>query len=124
MLRAVPFTFELAWANIVVIFKLITGQLGLSALGGTVTTIGTIATASQAGLINLLWILPVIAVSLAVINLLPIPALDGARSVFVIVEGIRRKPINRDLEAKIHTVGLFVLFGFAILLDVLQIFVY
>jgi len=124
LLRAVPFAFELAWANIVIIFKLLTGQLGLSALGGTVTTISTIATASQAGLINLLWLFPVIAISLAVVNLMPIPALDGARMVFVLIEGIRRKPINRDLEAKIHTVGLFVLFGFAILLDVLQIFVY
>lgn len=124
LLRAIPFACEMAWDCVVIIFQLITGQLGLDALGGTVTTINVIATASQASLLNLLLLFPLIAINLAVVNLLPIPALDGARMVFVLIEGIRRKPINRELEGKIHMAGLFVLFGFAILLDVLQIFVF
>lgn len=124
LLRAIPFACEMAWECIVILGKLVTGQLGLNQLGGTITTISTIATASQANMLNLLLLFPLIAVNLAVFNLVPIPALDGARMVFVLIEGIRRKPINRDLEAKIHTVGLFALFAFAILVDVLQIFVF
>jgi regulator of sigma E protease len=49
-----------------------------------------------------------------VFNLLPIPALDGARMVFVTIEWIRRKPINPDIEARIHVIGLFLLLGFVV----------
>ncbi|MBO5909911.1 MAG: site-2 protease family protein [Clostridia bacterium] len=68
----------------------------------------------------LLVLLPVIAVNLAVFNLLPIPSLDGARMVFVFIEMIRRKPINRDIEANIHGFGLLILLGFVVVVDILQ----
>ena len=61
-----------------------------------------------------------IGVNLAVFNLLPIPALDGARVVFCIIEWIRKKPVSRKVEAIIHGVGLIVILGFAILVDILQ----
>ena len=73
------------------------------------------------GMYNLLMIASYIGVNLAVFNLLPIPALDGSRVVFTVIEWIRRKPISRKVEAIIHFVGLIVLFGFAILVDVLQL---
>jgi len=124
LLKAFPFACEMAWECLVILGKLVIGQYSLSQLGGPVTTISTIATASQTSMLNLLLLFPLIAVNLAVFNLLPIPALDGARMVFVTIEGIRRKPINRDLEAKIHGIGLIVLFSFVILVDLLQIFVF
>ena len=124
LLRAFPFTCEMAWECLSIFGQLITGQYGLDGLGGPITTINHIATASQASLINLLLLFPLIAVNLAVFNLLPIPALDGARCVFVLIEAIRKKPINRDVEAKIHGIGLIVLFSFVIIVDMLQIFVF
>ena len=63
-----------------------------------------------------------IGVNLAVFNLLPIPALDGSKVVFTIIEWIRGKPVNRKVEAVIHTVGFLFLIGFAILVDILQLF--
>lgn len=124
LLRAFPFTCEMAWECVTIFGKLIIGQYGLDKLGGPITTIGSIATASQTSMLNLLLLFPLIAVNLAVFNLMPIPALDGARCVFVIIEAIRRKPINRDVEAKIHGIGLIVLFSFVILVDILQLFVF
>ena len=61
-----------------------------------------------------------IGVNLAVFNLLPIPALDGSRIVFCFIEWMRGKPISREVEGVIHGVGLILILGFAILVDVLQ----
>jgi len=124
LLRAIPFACEMAWECLEIFGKLIIGQFSIKQLGGPITTINTIASASQVSMLNLLLLFPLIAVNLAVFNLLPIPALDGARMVFVIIEGIRKKPINRDLEAKIHAVGLIALFALVIVVDILQLFVF
>ncbi|MBQ8406906.1 MAG: site-2 protease family protein, partial [Clostridia bacterium] len=63
-----------------------------------------------------------IGVNLAVFNLLPIPALDGSKVIFCIIEWIRKKPINRKVEAAIHFAGIVLIFGFAILVDLLKLF--
>ena len=63
-----------------------------------------------------------IGVNLAVFNLLPIPALDGSKIVFTLIEWVRGKPINRKVEAIIHAAGFILLIGFAILVDILQLF--
>lgn len=122
LLKCVPYTFDMAWECIVILGELVTGQLGLDAVGGPVTTISTIATSTQTDMRNLLLLFPLIAVNLAVFNLLPIPSLDGARSVFVLIEWVRGKPVPRDIEARIHTIGLMLLFGLVILVDILHIF--
>ena len=50
-----------------------------------------------------------LSANLGVMNLLPLPALDGGRLVFLIIEAIRRKPIRRDLEGMVHFAGLVLL---------------
>lgn len=121
LLQSVPFTFQMAWQCLVILGQLLVGKYGLSDIGGPITTIGYIADAGAISMLNLLLLIPLIAVNLAVFNLLPIPALDGAKMVFVLIEWIRKKPINRELENKIHTVGLFILFGFVIIVDLLHL---
>jgi hypothetical protein len=61
-----------------------------------------------------------IGVNLAVFNLLPVPALDGCKVVFCLIEWIFKKPVNRKVEAIIHAVGIALLFAFAILVDILH----
>lgn len=102
--------------------KLITGKIALNSVGGPITTIGIISETAKMGLQPLMVIATIIGVNLAVFNILPIPALDGSRIVFTIIEWIRKKPINRNIEAYIHFGGLIVLFGFVILADILQLF--
>lgn len=118
--RAVPFAFGLAWVVLKSLFLLLTFQLPISSIGGPITTIATIATFTQANLSNLLVLIPLISANLAIFNILPIPALDGAHVLFTTIEAIRKKPIKRELENTIHTVGLIVLFGFVILVDILH----
>ncbi len=124
LLKCVPYTFRMAWECLVVLGNLVTGQIGLDTVGGPITTVSTIATSTQANMKNLLLLFPLISVNLAVFNLLPIPALDGARAVFVLIEWIFKKPVPRDLEGKIHTVGLFALFALVIVIDLLHIFLF
>mgnify|MGYP000260021923 FL=1 len=100
--------------------QLLTGKLGLNAVGGTITTIKTTSEVISYGFRYALEIMAFVGVNLAVFNLLPIPALDGARVVFCVIEWIRKKPVSRKVEGIIHAVGLIVILGFAILVDILQ----
>ena len=116
--EAIPFTFKWAWKVLVVFGQLITGQLSIKSLGGPVTTVKMIANFTQQNMLLLL--LPLIAVNLAVFNLLPIPALDGFQMIFVLIEWIRKKPVKREVVNMINNIGLIVLFGFVIVVDILQ----
>ena len=102
--------------------QLLTGKIGIKSMGGPITTIRVTSEQATSGWQNFLNIASFIGVNLAVFNLLPVPALDGSKIVFCIIEWIRKKPINRKVEATIHFVGIIVLFAFAILVDVLQLF--
>ena len=102
--------------------ELLTGKMGINAVGGPVTTIKVTSEAAANGLLSFLSIASLIGVNLAVFNLLPIPALDGCKVIFCIIEWIRKKPVNRKVETMIHFVGIIFLFGFAILVDLLQLF--
>jgi regulator of sigma E protease len=106
-----------------------TGQLTLyifKYLGGTVqqllTTGGTTADvsgpvgmvsmtgqAAQLGLVVLLRFIALISVNLAVVNILPLPALDGGRIFFLLIEKIKRSPVSPELEARIHNAGFMLL---------------
>lgn len=115
-------SFSFRWSEkiLIILGDLITGQIPIKDLGGPVTTIKVMADTTSQNF-SFIWILiPVIAINLAVFNILPIPSLDGARCVFVIIEWIRKKPINREIEGKIHAFGLFALLGFVVLVDILH----
>lgn len=82
---------------------------GANDIMGPVGTIGMISQVAQQGFENLLRFAILISINLGVMNLIPFPALDGSRALFLIVEWIRGKPINRDREGMIHFIGLVVL---------------
>lgn len=117
--QAIPFTFGWAIKVLMILFSLILGKVALNNVGGPIATITVMATVTQASFANLFLLLPLIAANLAVFNLLPFPALDGAHMLFVFIEWIRGKPINKKVEAYIHTIGLFILFAFVVLVDIL-----
>lgn len=118
--RAVPFSFGMGWVVLKSLWLLITFQLPITAIGGPITTITTIATYTQQNMENLLILLPLISANLAIFNLLPIPALDGAHVLFTSIEAVRKKPIKREVENMIHTIGLLVLLGAVIIIDILH----
>ncbi len=97
--------------------ELIFGQYGLNDLSGpigVVTAIGSTFEASRAEgafwvLMNMLNMAILLSANLGVMNLLPFPALDGGRLVFIIIEAIIRRPVNRTVEAYINFVGFVLL---------------
>ena len=114
------YSFKLGGMILQTLGELLTGKLGLNAMGGPVTTIKVTSQAASSGVWSFLNIASLIGVNLAVFNLLPIPALDGCKVVFCIIEWIRKKPVNRKVETIIHFAGLIFIFAFAILVDILQ----
>ena len=118
---AFAYSFDMATAVLKTVGQLLTGQLGLNAVGGPVTTISAISQATDTWF-GFLYIASFIGVNLAVFNLLPVPALDGCKVIFCLIEWIRKKPVNRKVESIIHFIGIILLFGFAILVDILQLF--
>jgi len=123
LLKAWPFCFYICGLILGALGGIFTGATAVSELGGTVTAISQIAEISQVGLTSFLLLLPMLAMNLALFNILPIPALDGARCVFVLIEWIFKKPVPRKVENIIHTVGMFILLGLVVFLDVYHFFI-
>lgn len=98
---------------------LLSGKYGINEVSGPVgvtqvvsQAVTTTATDGLQGLVSLLKILCLITVNLGVFNLLPIPALDGSRIWFLVVEWIRGKPVKR--EALVHSIGMAILLAFMV----------
>lgn len=123
LLGCIPLAGGMACQVLVFLGQLLIGQVGLSDIGGPITTISMMAEYTQTNFANLFVFLPFISVNLAVFNILPIPSLDGARIVFTVIEWVRGKPINRNVEAYIHFGGLCVLLAFVVFVDIYQLIV-
>lgn len=90
------------------------GSIGLEAFSGPIGATVVIGQYIPQGIVYVLSIAASISVSLGFFNLLPIPALDGSRIAFTIIEMIKGSPVNRETEGKIHTVGMILLMAFAL----------
>ena len=93
---------------------LITGRYGLNQLSGPVGVTSAISQASHMGWQTLLGLVAFITVNLGVFNLLPLPALDGGRLMFLLIELVRRKPVNPRYEGVVNAVGFMLLIGLVI----------
>ena len=104
---------------------LVTGRFGMESVSGPVGVAEVVGDAAKVGFSSFLYIVTVLTINLGVFNLIPFPALDGGRFLFLIIEGIRRKPINRDVESYINFAGIILLFALMIFVtvkDVLNLF--
>lgn len=104
---------------------LIGGRYGMEALSGPVGMTQTIGESVAGGFESFLYIFVIITVNLGVFNLLPIPALDGGRLLFLLVEAVIRRPLNPKIEGYIHAVALLLLLGLAAVVtfnDIIRLF--
>lgn len=112
---AISQTFKSTFSYVKVIFwsliDLIGGKYGLSAMGGPVAVTDTLSQAVKLGMGSLLSMLCLITINLGVFNLLPVPALDGGRLLFIIAEMIFRRPVAKKYEPYVHAAGLILLLG-------------
>ena len=107
------------------LFNLLTGKYGLQAVSGPVGVTEVVEKAARSNLPTLLYVMSVISINLGVFNLLPFPALDGGRFVFLALEAVRGKPIDRKIESYVNFAGIMILFAFMIIVtfkDVFMIF--
>lgn len=116
----VPYTGKLSWSILGAFGGILTGKQSITSMSGPVGSISMMAEVSAADWRNILILLPLLASNLAIFNLLPFPALDGAHVVFTVIEWIRRKPINRKVESMIHFVGMVVLLLFVCIVDIIS----
>ena len=118
-------TLSLIHQMIFIVFYLITGQLGLGSLSGPVGIYNVVGSAADTGLMSLLYLTAYISINVGFINFLPIPAFDGGRILFLIIEKIKGSPVNPKLENTIHSIGLFLLMALMILItynDIIRLF--
>ncbi len=106
-------------------YYVLSGQAPLDVAGpvGIVHVIGEVA---ETGFVNLLLLTGLISINLGIINLLPIPALDGGRLLFLLIEAVRGRPIEPEKEGFIHFLGfalLITLILFITYQDVLRLFI-
>ena len=110
-------TIDMVWSTI---FDLFTGRYGMEAVSGPVGITQTIgntakeATTSEAGAKSLIFLIALITMNLGVVNMLPLPALDGGRIIFLIIELVRGKPMKPEHEGYVHLAGFALLILFMI----------
>lgn len=90
---------------------LATGQVGVDQLSGPIGVTGIMAETAKTSLYSFWYLVAFISINLGVMNLLPIPGLDGGRLLFLLVETIRRRPLEPRLEGYVNAAGLVLLFG-------------
>lgn len=91
-----------------------TGSFKMEYLSGPVGVVQLIGSESSKGFLNFLQILGLISVNLGVFNLLPIPALDGGKFLFLLIEALRGKPIDEKIEQGLSLIGISLLFSLMI----------
>ncbi len=113
--RAVAEGAKSTWNITVSMFQtlsqLFTGQLGADSLSGPVGMVQMVSQTTQYGWWYYGFLTALICINLAIINMLPLPALDGGRIIFVIISMITGRPVSQKVEGTVHFVGIMLLFG-------------
>jgi len=103
---------------------LIFGQVDKKDVAGPVGMVKIVGEASKVGASMIIWLVALLSINIGIFNLLPFPALDGGRIIFVLLEIVGIK-VNKKLEERIHMVGMMVLLGLIVLItfnDVTNLF--
>ena len=112
--------------QMVITFKgLFTGGVSMNQLSGPVGIYNVVGTQAAAGFENIVYLIALLSVNVGFINLLPFPAFDGGRILFLIIEKIKGSPVKAETENLVHAIGFFLLMALMIYItfnDVLKLF--
>ena len=115
LIKAGEFEWRLTALTYEALWRLVTGQLSLRTISGPIGIVSMAGHAAKMGIAALLQFTAVLSVSLAVINLLPVPALDGGHLFFLAIEAIRRKKVSVTLQERMTQVGFYLLMTLMVL---------
>lgn len=105
--------------------SLFTGKISLSALSGPVGMYEVVGQSIGLGISQIIYIIAFLSINVGFINILPFPAFDGGRVLFMIIEKIKRSPVDAKLENVFHTIGFFllmILMVYITIQDILKLF--
>lgn len=105
---------------------LVSGRFGLDAVSGPIGVAGAVGDAAKSSYNSFIYIVAILTINLGVVNMLPFPGLDGGRFIILIIEGVRKKPLNRNVEAYINFAGLIILLAFMVFIsfkDILKLII-
>lgn len=120
--------FRMVWLSL---FDMVTGKYSVKDISGPVGVVNYVSEAAQTSVktsdyTGLLTMMALITINIGVFNLLPLPALDGGRLLFLVIELVRRKPVNQKYEGYVHAAGMVILLIFMALItfkDIYSLFV-
>ena len=101
---------------------LLTGEYGMESVSGPIGVAGAMTDAAKTDPLQFLFLVAVITINLGIVNLFPIPALDGGRIFFILIELIFRRPVPAKYEGVVHFIGIIILFALMILILFKDIF--
>ncbi len=101
---------DLVSGNVQSVSQSVSGPVGLATISNDILSGG------RAALPFYLWFVGVISLTLSIFNVLPIPALDGGRLLFLIIEAVSRKKVSEDVEKMVHQIGFLILLLLALLI--------
>ena len=115
VIKGAEFEWRLTFLTYEALWRLVTGQMSLKTISGPIGIISMAGHAAQMGFVALLQFTGILSVSLAVINLLPIPALDGGHLFFLLIETVRRKQVSLALQERVTQFGFYFLMALMVL---------
>ena len=106
LVESVRFNWDMTRQTLSVLGKIVTGKLAAkSALSGPIEIAALSGAAARSGFKNLLQLMGLISISIAILNLLPIPVLDGGQITILLVESLRRRDLSLQVKERINQVG-------------------
>ncbi len=124
--NVVEHIFWRSFSNVKMVWEtladMIGGRYGVEHISGPVGVTTAVSQTASAGVGSFLGLVVMIAMNLGVVNLLPLPALDGGRLFFQLIELIRRKPLKPQVEGYVHFVGIVVLLIFMVFIAIKDVF--
>jgi regulator of sigma E protease len=118
-------TYAIVELMVVIVAKLLTGGISMDTVGGPIMIAQMAGDQAKAGISSLFQFIAVISVNLAVINLLPIPVLDGGHLLFFLIEAVKGRPVNLKVREIAQQVGMVILIMLMILVfynDIVRLF--
>lgn len=106
-------TVKMIWESLL---DLVLGRVGVDAVSGPVGAAGAITDAAKSGATQFFYLISILTMNLGVFNVLPLPALDGGRLMFILFEMIFRRKVPEKFEGMVHFIGIVLLLGLMVLI--------
>lgn len=125
----ITYSFNQFWVTVktlwLTLIGLFTGKISLNALSGPVGVYQVVGDSMKSGLYSVVYLIAYLSINVGIINILPFPAFDGGRILFLLIEKIKGSPVNSKFENLCHTIGFILILLLIVLVtiqDVIKLF--